>query len=480
MKRIVIVGGGIAGLAAAYYALEKAKKLGESIHLQLLEEKDRLGGCILTEKADGFVIEGGPDCFLSEKPWALALCERLGLGDRLLNTNENRTTYILSKGKLHELPEGFMLMVPTGFMPFIKSSLISWPGKIRMGMDLFIPKKRFDQEESLADFVRRRLGEEALEKIAEPLVAGIHAGTPEAMSLISTFPRFIELEEKYGSLIKGMLARRKIAHHWEGRGGHKRTMFVTLKDGLGEWVDCLERKIGEERIDVKKKVVGIRRMEKGNYQLQLSDGTSLEADGVILATPAFVTAKIVQGIDPKLSDLLLTIPYVSSATVSLAYRPSQILRPLDAFGFVIPRTEKRKIMASTWTSIKFNYRAPKDAVLLRTFVGGVNNEGLVSLDDEEMLRIVQEELRDIMGVEGDPIRTRIYRWEKSMPQYLVGHGERLSRMEERVSLLPGIFITGCAYKGIGISDSVHDAEIVAEKAVDYLKKVKGDIEKGLT
>ena len=468
MKRILIVGGGIAGLATAYFALEKAKKIGEALHLQLLDEKDRLGGCILTEKVNDFVIEGGPDCFLYEKPWALALCEKLGLGDRILNTNENRRVFILSNGKLHELPEGFMLMVPTSFMPFIRSSLISWPGKIRMAMDFFIPKKKSDEEESLADFVRRRLGEEALEKIAEPLVAGIHAGTPETMGLKSTFPRFLQIEEEYGSLIRGMLARRKMALQWQKREGPKRTMFLTLKDGLGEWVACLREKIGEEVIGLKKKVVKLRRTEKGDYQGQLSDGTSLETDSIILATPSFITAKIVEEIDPKLSEILLTIPYVSSATVSLAYRRSQVHHPLDAFGFIIPRTEKRKIMASTWTSVKFDYRAPKDHVLLRVFVGGANNEQLVSLSNEEMLRMIQEELRDMIGVEGDPILTRIYRWEKSMPQYLVGHLEKVARMEERTNLQPGLFLTGCAYKGIGISDSVHDAEIVAEKAVNYL------------
>lgn len=474
MKRLVIVGGGIAGLATAYFALEKAKKIGETLHLQLLDEKDRLGGCILTDKVNGFVIEGGPDCFLYEKPWALALCEKLGLGERILNTNENRRVFILSNGKLHELPEGFMLMVPTNFMSFIKSSLISWPGKIRMGMDLFIPKKKLDKEESLADFVRRRLGEEALEKIAEPLVAGIHAGTPETMGLKSTFPRFLQMEKEYGSLIRGMLARRKMARKWESRGGPKRTMFLTLKDGLGEWVDCLREKIGEDRIGLKKKVMGLRRTEKGDYQVPLSDGTSLVTDAIILATPSFITAKIVEEVDLKLSEILLTIPYVSSATVSLAYHRSQIHHPLDAFGFIIPRSERRRIMASTWTSVKFNHRAPEGYVLLRVFVGGANNEELVSLNDDEMLRMIQEELKEIMDVEGDPVLTRIYRWEKSMPQYLVGHLEKVARIEERANLYPGLFLTGCAYKGIGISDSIHDAEIVAEKALEYLEKAKGE------
>ena len=474
MKRLIIVGGGIAGLATAYFALEWAKKEGQNIHLLLLDEKNRLGGCILTEKVDDFVIEGGPDCFLYEKPWALALCEKLGLGDRILNTNENRRTFILSNGKLHELPEGFMLMVPTSFMPFIKSSLISWPGKMRMAMDYFIPRKQSHQEESLSEFVRRRLGNEALEKIAEPLVAGIHAGTPETMGLKSTFPRFLQIEEEYGSLIRGMLARRKMALQWQRKEGPNRTMFLTLKDGLGEWMDCLKERIGDETFCLETKVVGIEKLGENDYRVKLSDGTFREADAIVLATPSFVTGKVIQGLDPKLSEILLTIPYVSSATVSLAYRRPQIHHPLDGFGFIIPREEKRKIMASTWTSVKFNHRAPKDAVLLRAFVGGANNEALVNLDDDMMLRMVREELRDIMGVEGDPLLTKIYRWEKSMPQYLVGHLEKVAQIEERTNLQPGLFLTGCAYKGIGISDSVHDAEITAEKAVMYLKNIQGE------
>ena len=374
MKRIAVIGGGIAGLSTAYFLQDKARMSGKEISVRLLEEENRVGGSILTEKVDGFVIEGGPDCFLAEKPWALALCEKLGLGERVLNTNENRRTFIVSRGKLHELPEGFMLMVPTSFTPFIKSTLISWPGKIRMGLDLFIPKKTDDREESLADFVKRRLGKEALEKIAEPLVAGIHAGTPETMSLVSTFPRFIQIEKEHGSLIRGMLARMKAARQWQKKGGSKRTMFLTLRDGLGEWIDCLQSKIDGSVIGLGKKVDRVARQGEAGYEVRLADGSAEEADAVILATPAFAAARAVEGLDGDLARELRSIPYVSSATISLAYLPSQIRRPLDAFGFVIPRTEKRRIMACTWTSVKFDRRAPEGKVLLRAFVGGANNE----------------------------------------------------------------------------------------------------------
>lgn len=263
-----------------------------------------------------------------------------------------------------------------------------------------------------------------------------------------------------------------MALQWQKEGGSTRTMFVTLKDGLGEWIDCLKERVGEQRIGLKKEVRRIWKNEEGSFHIQSSDDTIFKADSVILSTPSFITAKIIEEIDSKLSRLLLSIPYVSSATISLAYRPSQIRRPLDAFGFVIPRTEKRKIMASTWTSIKFNGRAPAESVLLRAFVGGANHEELVSLNDDEMLRIVQEDLQDIMGIEGDPMFVKIYRWEKSMPQYLVGHGAKLSQIDEHLRQNPGLFFTGCAYKGIGISDTVHEGEIIAEKAVDYLNGKK--------
>jgi oxygen-dependent protoporphyrinogen oxidase len=473
MKRVLVVGGGISGLSTAYFLQEKIRESGEPIETLLVEKGQHLGGSILTEKVNGFIIEAGPDCFLSEKPWTLRLCERLGIEDEALNTNENRRTFILSRGALHPLPEGFMLLVPTSFMPFLLSTLISPLGKLRMAMDWFIPRRKTDEEESLAQFVCRRLGTEALEKVAEPLVAGIHASVPETMSLKATFPRFLDLEQEHGSLIRGMLARRKkFAQFMKNRKGPERTMFVTLKNGMGGLIETLRERLNSGSVFLEKPAITVE--EEGregatSYCLKVEGGETLEADVVVLATPSFVSGDLVMGFDRPLSDLLYTIPYVSSAIVHLAYRKSEIHHPLDGFGFVVPRTEKRNIMASTWTSVKFAHRVPDGHVLVRVFLGGAKNEAALRLSDDEMVATSREELRDIMGIEPDPLFTRVYRWEKSMPQYTLGHMERVAQIEKRVSQHPGLFLTGCAYRGVGISDCIHEGELVGERVLEYLQ-----------
>ena len=480
MKRVVIIGGGIAGLATAYSLREH--QLGSPSPLPpfetvIMEKKSRVGGNIVTERIDGFVIEGGPDCFISEKPWAMELCRRIGLEDRLLPTNDEfRKTFVLSGGRLHVLPEGVILMVPTKILPLATSSLISIPGKLRMALEAFVPRKKDPGDESLGDFVRRRLGKEALDKIAEPLVAGIHAGDPETMSVKATFPRFVELEQEYGSLIRGMLRRMynlkrsRKDRPPEKKTGPKVTMFMTLKGGLSELIDELTGRIeGFEHTVIRTDttVAGIS-MKGGRYLVEIEGGAVMEADSVVLASPAHAASRLVKNLDPVLSEKLLTIPYVSTATVSLAFRKKDIRHPLDGFGFVIPRTEKRKIMAATWTSRKFDHRAPEDSVLIRCFVGGSKNADLVSLDDSSMAAMVRGELKEIMGIEAEPVLERVYRWFNSMPQYTIGHEERIRSIEERASTHPGFFLTGSAYHGIGISDSVRYGEITAKKVLHYL------------
>lgn len=474
MKRVVIIGGGIAGLAAAYSLREHS---GASFEIRIIERKDRLGGNIRTEREGGFLIEGGPDCFLSEKPWAMELCKRVGLGDELLPTNEqNKKTFVLSRGKLHVLPEGVILMVPTKILPLATSSLISIPGKIRMALELFVPKRTAKGDESLGDFVRRRLGREALEKIAEPLVAGVHAGDPETMSVRASFPKFVQLEEDYGSLIKGMIKRMELLKSAHKPAANpvapkkKITMFITLKNGLGTLIDTLEEKVSaskETSITTGVNVSGVERKGDG-YEVVLEGGEKIHADAVVIAAPAYAAASLVKGFDGALSEKLLTIPYVSTATVSIAFRKKDIKHSLNGFGFVVPKVEKRKIMAATWTSVKFSYRAPDDSVLIRCFVGGSKDTSLLGANDEEMVKTVRQELKDIMGIDAEPVLSRVFRWMNSMPQYTIGHEDRIAWIDERVAGYPGFYLVGSAYHGIGISDSIRYGEIVAKKVLHHI------------
>ncbi|HEY5649294.1 MAG TPA: protoporphyrinogen oxidase [Nitrospiria bacterium] len=470
-KKAVIIGGGITGLAAAHALQEKARESGLPLTTTLVESENRLGGKILTDRKDGFVIEGGPDSFISQKPWGLDLCIRLGLKDHLNGTNREQTaTYILNHGRLVNLPEGVMLMVPTRFGPFIRTPLFSLSGKIRMGMDLFLPKNTSGEDESLAGFVERRLGQEAVERLAEPLMAGIYAGDAHQMSLASTFPQFRDLENRYGSLIRGMLARRKEMRNRASSGKPAPwTMFMTLKNGLSEIVETLAGKLepgsvltgsGAERIHWKPGL--------SLYHVRLKNGTVLEAHSVISAAPAYVTANLMAQTDATLVRSLNEIPYVSTATVSLAFRKKDFSHPLNGFGFVVPRGENRGIMACTWTSTKFPHRAPDDGILLRCFVGGAGREEILSGPDDEILKRVRTDLKETMGISEEPLFSKVYRWERANPQYLVGHGERLAEIDDRLSRFPGLFLAGAAYRGIGIPDCIRQGQNAADQAHRYL------------
>jgi oxygen-dependent protoporphyrinogen oxidase len=461
---VVIVGGGITGLATAYYLQKQAATQAIPLTYTLLEQGDALGGKIITEYVEGFgeqpfVIEGGPDSFLTQKPWALQLARELGLGDRLLGTNDHlRKVFVLNRSKPTPLPDGVLLIVPTRLMPFIRSPLLSPLGKLRMGMDLFLPGKQDDEDETLADFIRRRLGAEALDKIAEPLMAGIYNAEAERQSLLATFPRFRELEKQHGSLIKGMLAgqRRRAA-------GHKPLpMFMSLQGGVQELVKTLAHKLnGEVRLNAR--VRQIDRLEAGGYRLILSDGDPLQADAIVMTTPAYAAAKLLEPLAPQAAAELGAIRYVSTGTISLAYRRQEIAHPLNGFGLVIPASEHRPINAITWTSTKFNHRAPAGYALLRVFVGGSRNPQAMALDDETLLALVRGELHKIMGIDAAPIFHRIYRWPNANPQYDVGHLERVAAVEAALPLQ--VYVAGSPYRGIGIPDCVHQAQQAAEKVI---------------
>lgn len=475
-KKVIIIGGGITGLAAAYALQDLARANQTPVSFMLLEPQQRLGGKIVTHSDEGFVIEGGPDSFISQKPWALELCLKLGLKDRLTGTNRDQTaTYILRGNRLIPLPEGLMLFIPTRIGPFLKTPLFSPLGKLRMGMDWFIPKKTSGEDESLAAFVRRRLGQEAVERLAEPLMAGIYAGDAEQMSLACTFPQFMELEQRYGSLTRGMLARKREMRRQAppGQGPSRWTMFMTLQGGLSELVTAITSRLDPASVATGAEAERIHfRSGLSHFNVRLKDGTVLEADAIIATAPAYVTADLLAETDATLVRMLGEIPYVSTATVSLAYEKDRLRHPLNGFGFVVPRAEGRNIMACTWTSTKFPHRAPDGRALLRCFVGGAGREETLLRSDKDLVELVREDLRVIMGITAEPVLNRVYRWEKANPQYPVGHLERLADMDDRLTRLPGLYLAGAAYRGVGVPDCIRQGQEAADRAFRFLTAPK--------
>ncbi len=463
MNRVVIVGGGIAGLAAAYRLAQTAPDLPVSV----IEGEARLGGKIVTERVDGFVIEGGPDSFLSLKPRGVGLCQALGLEERLHGPDPTfRRTYVMRGRRLHELPEGLTGLIPTRLGPMARSRLISPLGKLRMALDYVLPPKSADGDESLAAFVERRLGRELYDRLIEPLMGGIYAGDGEQLSLAATFPQLRRAELEHGGLIKGVLAEQ--AKQPAAAPDAKRwPAFVTPATGVAELVEALERRLSG--IDVR---LGRRatRVEPGSagYAVELENGELLAAQSVIFATPAFVTAELLAGIDAGSAAALRAIPYVSTATVSVAYTLRDIPQPLNGYGYIVPRAEKQPILACTWTSTKFPQRAPPGFGLIRAFIGRAGQEKALEGTDDDLLQLVRSELRRTLGITAAPILHRIFRWPKAMPQYTLGHLARLATIEQRLAALPGLFVAGSAYRGIGLPDCIQSGEQAAEAALKFL------------
>ena len=464
--KLVIVGGGITGLAAAHRALEIARERRLSLDLAVLEARERLGGTIATERAGGFLIEAGPDSFLSEKPWALALCRRLGLEPRLVGTDERfRKTFVWLGSRLHPLPEGFQLLAPTRLRPFVTSPLFSWRGKVRMALDLVLPRGAAGDDESLGAFVRRRLGREALERVAQPLVAGIYTADPDDLSLSATMPRFLELERSQRSLILALWrSSRSVAAARSGVRGARWSLFVTLAGGMEELVATLVARLPAGAVHLKHRVVVLERRE-GRWQVAGEDG-SREADRVIVASEAHAASRMLRYVDPSLAALLQVIPYASSATVSLGYRRADVPHPLDGFGFVVPRIEGRRLLACTFSSVKYPGRAPDGYALLRGFLGGALDANVLEEDDPTLVGRAREELRAALGVAAEPVLSRVARHAAAMPQYAVGHLTAVDAIERRLETAPGLVLAGAAYRGVGIADCVRSGEIAAERALD--------------
>jgi protoporphyrinogen/coproporphyrinogen III oxidase len=456
--RLAVVGGGIAGLAAAHRAVELAREQGRPIDLVLLEADGRLGGMIHTERRDGFLVDSGPDSFLSEKPWALALCSRLGVEHRLVRTDDRfRRAFVLHRGRLHPLPDGFQLLAPARLRPFATSGLFSPGGKLRMALDLVLPRGGED-DESLGSFVRRRFGREALERVAQPLVAGIYTADPDTLSLAATMPRFLELERRDRSVILGLRrGARQLSGPGQGTSGARWPLFVTFADGMEELVCALAARIPPEAVRLKERVVEVGR-DAGRWRLVRAGGESECADAVVLACQAHGAARLLRYVDPGLAHLLQGIPYASSATVTVAYRREDVVHPLDGFGFVVPRIERRPIIACTFSSVKYPGRAPEGHVLLRVFLGGALDEAVIEGDDECLSRTACDQLAEVLRVRAAPLFTRVSRYPRAMPQYVVGHLRRVDAIESSVALHPGLALAGGAYRGVGIADCVRSGE----------------------
>ena len=466
--RVVIIGGGISGLSTAWYLAKYAQQNNLDLEYTVLEKSSRWGGKILTETIDDFgdapfIVEAGPDSFLTQKPWALQLAKELGLDEYLLGTNDKkRHVFVLNKGKPVILPDGVMLIVPTKFMPFALSPLISPLGKLRMLLELIIPRKKDDVDESLASFVKRRLGTEALEKIAEPLMSGIYNAESDKQSILATFPRFRAIEKKHGSLIRGMIQARRSRNSATASSDKKQSAFVSFYEGTEKIIDALVPQL-DGNLCLNIQIDSIQCVDDNQYQVALNNGNSIQADIVVLTTPAYVTANLLKKLAPDVANDLNCIRYVSTGTISLGYKKSDIGNVLDGFGLVIPITEKRPINAITIASTKFEHRAPDDAVLLRVFFGGARSPQTMQLDDDTLLQTVQNELDSILNIQATPLFHRIYRWWNANPQYDLGHLERVDRIE--ATLLQGVYVTGSPYRGVGMPDCVHQSQIVAEKII---------------
>jgi len=461
-QRVVIIGGGISGLVAAYRLQQAAR---DDLDITLLEASDRLGGKIQTDRFDGLTIEGGPDSFLSSKPAALDLCEEIGLSDHLIGTTESGGgTYILSHGRLEPLPEGITMLVPTRLRPLLRSRLLSLRGKLRMGLDFVIPRRRDEADESVGHFVRRRLGNEAFERMAQPLLSGIYAGDAEQLSVFATFPRLRDAERRYGSLTRGMLAQRRQARQTTP-AGPRRSAFMSLQSGTGELIDTLVATL--ERVDLRTSTGAsqIERLDDGRYAVTTSSGDRIDTDAVILAAPAYASAELMRPLDKSLADLLNRIPYVSTATITLGYRTADFNQQSAGRGFVIPRVENRELTAVTWATNKFVGRAPDDIGLVRGFVGRAGREAVVDLPDDELLALVRCELREILGIDAEPVVARIYRWRRALPQYNLGHLDLLRQIDDRLAQLPGVQLCGSAYRGVGIPDCIQSGQAAAERTL---------------
>lgn len=472
-RRILVVGGGITGLSAAYYARKAAEREGIPCKVVLAEQSSRFGGKIHTLYQDDYIIEKGPDSFLARKLPIIELTKELGLEGELTGTNPKaKKTYIVRRGKLHRLPQGLVLGIPTEVKPFIGTGLISPLGKARAALDLVLPRRKSDDDESLGNFLERRLGREVLDNIAEPLLAGIYAGDTHALSLRSTFPQFHQVENKHRSLILGMLAGKKepASPAKQLPNAAKGSVFLTYKRGLHTLVAVLTDRLAELGVELRPgtAVQSFAKLAEGEYEVEFAnDGGSASNetyDAIVLTTPAYATSKLLEGLPA--ADYLKQLAYISVANVIMGFDAKDIRFPTDGTGFVVPRKEGTTITACTWTSVKWLHTAPEGSVVLRCYVGRSGEEDWVRLSDEEMVERVRNDMRHILGIEAKPRFAEVTRLMRSMPQYPVGHLEAIAGLERQLEAhLPGVYATGAAFRGVGLPDCIGQAKETAERLV---------------
>jgi protoporphyrinogen/coproporphyrinogen III oxidase len=450
-REVVVIGGGIAGLAATY----ELRRRG--VNVLLVDSSERLGGVVRTDRFDGWVIDGGPDALLTQKRAAVALCGELGLTDRLVSTLLPRTAYVLRGGRLHAIPEGSFLGFPVRARALAASSLFSAGGKLRMACEVVIPRSDDDEDESIASFVRRRFGQEAVDYLAEPLLAGIHAGDVERLSIRALFPRLVDAERQSGSIIRAFRALRMRP---SAQGA-----FVSLPGGIGELVDALADTIPRERVMTGARITDLR--HAGTYMLDTPRGP-VGARAVILAVPAYTAGGILRGVHTGLAALCEEISYASTATVAFGYSRDQIAHPMRGSGFVVPRIERSPLLAATWVTSKWPHRAPEGHVLLRAFLGGGRDPHRLDQTDDELIQLAREALSEVMGISGPPLFSRLFRWTNQSPQYEVGHLRRVAAIDEHLVRFPGLFVTGSGFRAIGIPDCIADGRATAERAARFV------------
>ncbi len=459
MKRIAIVGGGISGLAAAF-ALDERRRAGEALQFVVYESGPRFGGVLFTEQVEGCLIEAGPDSFLTEKPWAADLCRRLGIEDQLIGSNDSdRKTYILVKGRLVPMPDGLMFMVPTELAPALLTTLFSAATKLRVAREWWYPARQSNGDESVAALVERHYGAEMVDRLADPLLAGVYGGEASQLSARAVLPRFVEMESKYGSLGRGMLAARK--HIRQSQPGPP--IFSSLKGGMQQLAEALVGRLSPNVLRPDSPVQAVQRQDRGWV---VSAGyASDQFDAVIVATPANAAASLLEIASADLASELRAISYSSSVTVALGFGPDVRATLPAGFGFLVPRREGKRLLAATFVHNKFPHRAPKDRALVRCFLGGSGDEQVLQLSDENILDIVRDELREILGVRAEPLFARIFRWKGAMAQYTVGHLERLQGIEGLIKQLPGLALAGNGYRGIGVPDCIRSGEAAAQQVL---------------